>query len=306
MNCPRCSAELPDSAQSCPRCGFQVRPASFSYLPAGSPPWPTAGTQNFPYAATTGTQTIQAARPAQELASIPASKSASVSRKSTLGVPAIVALFFISILIGGGATLGILFANGRFSAAANQPTRPVIIPSPQSTAGATPSAQATQLPNPGPAQTIKLTDLGVSVQFPSDWQQVGPSPTTSNDLEVALRPQQQLGIDVRIRRDSTTTSASYSSPAQANQANLTAFSQFQGVNNFQATATGTRTVAGVQWAEQDATFTDSNNLPYNFVSISVKHSNIYYTIYFYTPNMYFTEAMQKYIQPILNSFKFLS
>ncbi|HJT57753.1 MAG TPA: hypothetical protein VJ761_14730, partial [Ktedonobacteraceae bacterium] len=61
-----------------------------------------------------------------------------------------VALFFISILIGGGATLGILFANGQFSNnASNQPTRPVNL---QTTPGAgfapTPSAgtPGSQLP----------------------------------------------------------------------------------------------------------------------------------------------------------------
>jgi len=315
MNCPRCSAELPDSASSCTRCGSpvwetgnQIRPASYTYLPAGSPPWPTTAPQGYSYMAAGSALATTTARPTQESAGIPGTSSVSAPRKSKLGIPLIIALFLASILVGGGGTLGILYANGLFSPGSpSQAASPVTLPSPQSSgAGATPSAQATQLPDPGPAQTLKLTDLGVSVQFPSDWQKVGPSPTSSNDLEVALRPQQQLGIDVRIRRDSSNTSASYSSPNQANQANLMAFSQFQGVNNLQATTTGTRTVGGAQWDEQDATFTDSNNLPYKFVSISVKHANSYYTIYFYTPNMYFTEAMQKYIQPILNSFKFLS
>ena len=305
MNCPQCSTELPDSAQSCSRCGFQVRPASFSYLPSGSPPWPATAAQGFSSMASSSA-TAQIARPMQESAGIPAARNVSTSRKSRLGIPLIIGLFLVSILVGGGATLGILYSSGRFSSDSNsQTSRPVIIPSPGS-AGATPSAQGTQLPNPGPAQTLNLSTLGVSVKFPSDWQKVGPSASSTNDLEVALRPQQQLGIDLHIRRDSATTSASYSTVIQANRANLTAFGQFQGVNNLRSTAAGQRSVGGVQWGEQDATFTDSNNLPYNFVSISAKHNNLYYTIYFYMPNQYFTEAMQKYIQPILNSFKFLS
>ncbi|HEX6481831.1 MAG TPA: hypothetical protein VF043_23565 [Ktedonobacteraceae bacterium] len=305
MNCPRCSTELPDSAQSCSRCGFQVRPSSFSYLPAGSPPWPTTAAQGFSSMASSSA-TAQTALPMQESAGVPAARNVSTSRKSTLSIPLIIGLFLISILVGGGATLGILYSSGRFPSDSNgQTSRPVILPSPGS-AGATPTPQGTQLPNPGPAQTLKLADLGVSVKFPSDWQKVGPSPTPTNDLEVALRPQQQLGIDLHIRRDSATTSAGFRSVTQANQANLTAFSQFQGVNNLQATSTGQRSVGGAQWGEQDATFTDSNNLPYKFVSISAKHNNVYYTIYFYMPNQYFTEGMQKYIQPILDSFKFLS
>lgn len=306
MNCPRCSAELPDSAQSCSRCGFQVRPASFSYLPAGSPPWPMTASEGLSYMARSNAPGTQTTWPMQEPTDAPAAKSVSPSKKSTLGIPFIIALFFVSILVGGGGTLGILYTNGRFSTDNNsQPSRPVIVPSPGS-AGATPTPQGTQLPNPGPTQTLKLSDLGVSLKFPSNWQKVGPSPTSTNDLEVALRPQQQIGIDLHIRRDSATTSASYSNATQANQANLTAFSQFQGVNNLQPTSTGQRSVGGMQWGEQDATFTDSNNLPYNFVSMSAKHKNLYYTIYFYSPNQYFTEAMHKYIQPILDSFKFLS
>ncbi|MBE3562074.1 MAG: zinc ribbon domain-containing protein, partial [Ktedonobacteraceae bacterium] len=44
MRCPRCEAEIPDSATFCNRCGFSTRQgavAAFSYLPAGTPAWPT-------------------------------------------------------------------------------------------------------------------------------------------------------------------------------------------------------------------------------------------------------------------------
>lgn len=312
MNCPQCKAVLPDSATFCTRCGTSIRPGSFSfsYLPAGAPPWPTTVPPPSFFAVGTPAATPSAQVPAQSVG-IPDTVKASKPRRSTTSALVLVALLVLSPLLGIGAAFGILLANGQFSSGSSATKVSLRPQAPSSTAqpgGATPTGTTAgdQLPTPASFQTINIPDLGISVKYPSDWQKLGPTQTSADVTEVALRPQQQIGIDVRIKRISTGASASIASAAAANQANLAAFGRFQGVNNLQATTTEQRTIAGVQWAEQDATFSDPNNLPYDLASISVLHNKFYYTIYFYSPDMYYQEALQKYIQPILDSFQFLS
>jgi len=232
-------------------------------------------------------------------------------RRSARNTFLIVGVLLLSALIGGGASLGILWANGQlFPNNAAQTAVRVTVPTPSASpapaASATPTQQANQLPTPSSFQTIKMATLGVSVKSPSDWQQVGPQPTSSNDMEVALVPPQQIGIAVFIKRISASNSASLKTPAAANQQNITEFSSVSGVNNLQPTATSQPTIAGMAWSEQDATFTSDQGDNYHYSTIAVQHNKLYYTISFYIPDIYHDEAVQKYIQPILNSFQFLS
>ncbi len=311
MNCPRCSAELPDSALSCARCGFQVRPASFSYVPAGSPPWPTTMPQSFSYVTGAGSQTTQTAQPMQQTTNIPAAKSASASRKSTLGIPSIIALFFISILVGGGATLGILFTSGRFpSNANNQPSRPVTL---QQTPGAgfapTPSAgtPGSQLPTPTSFLAINSSDLGVSLKYPGGWIAGSAQKSTAGNTSIEIHPQ-QLPIDFIVGRLSATNSAQFASTSDINQANLAQIQGAQGISNFQIVQPSSpkRSIGGAQWDEQDATFSNQSNVTLHFTTITVQHNKLYYSMLFFVPDTNYTEAIQKYFQPMFDSFKFLS
>jgi hypothetical protein len=43
-----------------------------------------------------------------------------------------------------------------------------------------------------------------------------------------------------------------------------------------------------------------------FITISVQHKKLYYTIVLLIPNIYYDEAMQKYIQPMFDSLQFLA
>jgi hypothetical protein len=318
MNCPRCSAELPDSATFCQKCGSSLRPNSFSYLPAGTPNWPTTipaeitgALSPFVRSATTPTSlTTQPLQPG-EAAHFPAAQGQVKPRKSPRSTLLMFGVLLLSALIGGGMSLGILWANGQLFPNNSARTAPlVIVPSPTAPSATSPTPTATQqgnqLPTPASFQTKTITNLGVSVKFPSDWQQIGPQPTSANDLEVALVPPQQLGIALFIKRISASNSASLANPAAANQQNLTAFSNVQGVNNLHSTATSQPTIAGVSWIEQDASFTSDQGDNYHFSTIAVQHNKLYYMIYFYTPDVYHDEALQKYIQPMLTSFKFLS
>lgn len=307
MNCPRCNTELPDSAIFCVKCGSTMRPASFSYLPAGVPDWPTTVPQNLPPGAGSDVRPAQFVQQ-EERPSV--ANSAVAPKKSKLGIPVVIGLLLLSILIGGGLTFGILYANGQQLSFGPQPTQPPVqlpTPGPSSTPGtSTPATQGTQLPTPTAFQTITSTDLGISLKYPSDWQKTGPAQTQSSNIEVSLRPAQQLGMEVRIRRFSTSNSASIASTASANQANLTAFSQFQGVTNLQPTTNSQPTIGGVQWDEQDAKFTGPNNVQYDFATMAVKHNNLYFVIFLYSPDMFYKEAAQKYFQPMFDSLKFLS
>ncbi len=307
MNCPRCNTELPDSAIFCVKCGSTIHPASFSYLPAGVPAWPTNVPQNLPYSA--GSE-LRPAQIVQQEASATVADREVAPKKSRLGIPAIIGLFVLSILIGGGLTLGILYANGQQLSFGPQPAQaPVQLPTPgpsSTSSPLTPTAQGNQLPTPTAFQTLTSSDLGISLKYPSDWQKTGPTQTQNSNVEFSVRPQQQLGMEVRIQRFSVSNSASIASPTSANQASMTAFGQFQGVTNLQPTTSSQPTIGGVQWDEQDAKFTGPNNVQYDFATLAVKHNNRYFVMFLYSPDMFYKEAAQKYFQPMFNSFKFLS
>lgn len=114
MTCPQCNADLPDSTAFCPRCGSSIRPATFSYLPAGAPPWP-ASVPRMPLYRDGST-----AEGAQEDANLSADKIASKPRRPLSSILLVIALLILVPLVGVGATLGTLWANGQFSA---NPTR---------------------------------------------------------------------------------------------------------------------------------------------------------------------------------------
>src|SRR5947209_10107600 len=229
MTCPRCSADLPDSATFCHKCGSSLRANSFSYLPADTPTWPTTIPQNTSYMAGTSSPLARATTtsplitqpiPQGEGESLPAAQRQTKPKRSARGILLIVGVLLLSALIGGGASLGILWANGQlFPGNTAQATVRVTVPTPSASPGAstTPTQQANQLPTPTSFQTLKITGLGVSVKSPSDWQQIGPQATSSNDMEVALVPPQQIGIAVFIKRISASNSASPKNPAAANQ-----------------------------------------------------------------------------------------
>src|SRR5260370_10532633 len=244
MNCLRCNTELPDTATYCVQCGATSRPASFSYLPEGTPQWPTSAPKNFSYMQETN---VQPASSAYVEGTVSHLKTAA-PKKSSLSFPVIIGLFLLSILVGGGATLGILAANGTqlFGTPPTQPAVRLPTPSASSTPGASSPPHRNQLPPPTSFQSITLTGLGISLKYPSDWQKSGPTTTQTNDLEVRLVPSQQLGMEFRIIRFSTIDSTSIANPNAANQSSLQAFSQFQGVTNLTPTTIAQPTIGVLQ------------------------------------------------------------
>jgi hypothetical protein len=308
MNCPRCNTELPDSAIFCVQCGSTIHPASFSYLPKGVPAWPTEPLKSTQYRSEAPSDPAQYV--AQGEANSVVSSNAASPKKPGLGIPAIIGLFILSILIGGGLTFGILYLNGQRLSIGPQPTlKPLQLPtrSASSTPGSvTPTPQGNQLPTPTAFQSTTSKELGISLQFPSDWVQDPAQTTASGNKSVSFHPQQNLPVTMYIARLSSSVSVQVTDTSEVNQANIQGFGSNYNLLNFKA-LTNTpqhRLIGGINWDEQDATYNTSSGVLIHVVSISVKHNAIYYNILYFAPDSVYDEAFQKYYSQMLNSFKF--
>ena len=301
MNCPQCNAELPDSSAFCLQCGSSTQQTAFSYLPAGTPAWPTTVPQlSFPKTGTT-TQAID------EIETHAPAKLAPKPRRSARSILAIVAILILTPLIGIGATLGILWANGQFPVNATQGSLHLQI-RPTAGASSTPAVASNQLPTPTSFHTAKSSEVGVIVKYPADWVAEAPQQSTAGNVSINFHPQQQLPVDFSIGRLSSKNSASVTGTDVVNQANIQGFGTDQNLQNLQLLTNTPQhaKIGGVSWDEQDATFTDSTGNLIHVVSISVQHNKLYYNIFYFAPSALYDEAVQKYYSQMLASFQFQS
>jgi hypothetical protein len=287
MRCSRCETELPDSATVCSRCGTptqtSVTPSGFSYLPLGAPPWPTTVPQ----------QLMQPTASIATAAALPAPPA----RRPLSKVLLTIAVLILIPLLGAGITFASLYAQGKIgnSAAATQQQA---IP--------TPTAQARTGPLPTPTSFKQISDknLNVSLKYPSDWT----ADAIASDASTVQQHiySQQVGISFYFVHIEPSQSSQFTGASDVNQANLASL-QAQGANIQVVSAQNPQPqFAGTTWTEMDGTFPDSDGNTIHVISISVKHNGAYYTILSLIPQTYFTEASQKYIQPMLDSVKFLS
>ena len=310
MTCPQCHAELSDSATFCQSCGTAVRSATFSYLPAGTPAWPTVAPV-VPRFIEGSSYYVpgQSLPPAEPLSEAPLAPK---PRRSTSSILFIVALFLLAPLIGVGLTLGILWSNRELPTNTTQAAIHIPpsgqTPSPSNSLTPTSTVQSDQLPTPTSFQAANSPQVGIMLKYPSDWVADAPSTTTSGNVSVNFHPQQQLPVDLLVGRLSPSNSASVTGTSEINQANLQAFGSGQNLTNMQILTTTplTSNVGGTSWDEQDATFLTSSQVSIHVVSISVKHNTNYYTIFYFAPTSVFDEAVQKYYSQMLSSFQFLS
>ena len=322
MKCARCSNELSDSSTFCPRCGFnqqqnlnytspesytgtgRERSSSFSYLPAGAPPWPTSVPQNVPG--------IVAPIPQGQQPIIPTRiKADGKPGRTARGIISVIAVIVLAPIIG----ILIVFATvGRpaSSTAAPAKTSNSSSSSQQSAATPVPSTPAPAstgnqpLPTPTSFKTAKDTNVNISLQYPSNWTQGSPKQTTTaTSLNIASQDQ---SISFFVTHFNDSASTNITNADQLNQSNIQQLTQFQDVHNLQniQASNNQPSIAGAKWIEKDAIFLDSTNTKTRFSTISVQHGKSYYVIYFFVPDGVYTEAMQKYISPMLNSIKFLS
>jgi hypothetical protein len=310
MKCSRCAAELPDSSVFCSMCGAanpssQLTTSSFSYLPAGAPPWPASVPGRYSYGA-------GSPAPVQPITPhLPEKSGRSVART----VMTFALILLITLLVGVGGTLGVLASQGHFSPQAPAAAKKVVVPQTQNTpaTSATPapttSAQTNQLPDPTSFKLTSVKDVNAALEYPSNWVQDALQKTTDgNSLGIHSPQAQQLGISFFLMRFSTSTSDTITSPDQINQSNIQQFSTLTGVSNMQTLPSNgsAPTIGGTSWMELDASFTNANSVKLDLTSISVEHNKLYYNIVVVAPDAYYTEAMQKYIQHMFTTFKFLS
>ena len=299
MNCSQCAAELPASATYCTRCGATIgsgalTSSTFSYLPAGAPPWPGTPPARTGYAA-------DAPLSASSAAVVPVSKP----KRSTRSIVATVGLVVLVPLLGIGLTLGVLASQGLFPPrAASGQAGNTIVKQP----AATPTAQDNTLPVPNSFKTTNSKDVNVSLQYPDDWVAENPQKSSnSTSLAIHTPQQQQAGIVFFVARYTDAISASITSPDEINQANVSGIGQNNSNVQIVNSPSGQPTIGKTKWKEEDITYMDSNSSTKDhFVTISALHNKVYYNIVLLMPDQYYNEAMQKYIQHMLDSFQFLS
>src|SRR5438270_13015816 len=93
MTCPQCSADLPDSATFCLKCGSNIRPVTFSYLPAGVPTWPTTIPERPFYGRVSTDQALQGGE------HVAAAKIMPNPRRSARSILGIIALLILSPVV---------------------------------------------------------------------------------------------------------------------------------------------------------------------------------------------------------------
>lgn len=297
MNCSRCATELADNATFCPKCGLSTTPSlarSFSYLPPGTPPWPSSVPAQIPYVVDSKAAPLTVAPPTK------------TEGKGSSRVLAGVAVLLLVPLLGAFATFGILYANGKVGA--TQKTTKTSV-----TSTAIPSISQTPsnvLPAPTSFANTTTSDNSttqMSLKYPTDWKK--QTMTQSSSFSGIDVYSQQIGIEMQIGHYVSALTAQVENAAQLNQEVIQSlpnnYSSVQPVTPTNATPT----IANVLWDESDATFIDpqiSSTAVQHFTIITTKHNNLYYRITIFAPNGIYQEAIQKYIQPILDSVQFLS
>jgi hypothetical protein len=229
-------------------------------------------------------------------------------RKRSLSIPAMLLLFFIAILVGGGVTFGLL----QLGKEPGQPPRPVTLNvTPAATTGAgqvSPTPTTTdQLPTPSTYVNASSANVGLSFKYPSNWT-LEPAQSTAQSNYLDLHPTTFSGFLLQIERFTPSGSTSFKSTGDVNTNNIEQIKSGSGLTNFQDVQPPSpqQKVAGVEWDEQDITFDNSDGVTFYFVTIAVNYKNLYYDIVYFAPQSVFSEAIQKYYQPMLSSLQFLT
>jgi hypothetical protein len=220
----------------------------------------------------------------------------------------ILAIVILTPLVGAGITLATLYSQGQFS----HPTHAPITSSPhtqqaQATPVATPAAQSSSLPSPSSFKKTSSSDLNVALQYPSNWTlEAAQKGAEANSINI--HSTQTILMAFQVIRFSPALSSQFTSADNVDQANLSQIQSSQGIHNLQvATASNSQpSIGGSTWAQEEATFTDDTGTKYHIVITSVQHNKVYYAIVAYAPDSYYNDALKKYIQPMFDSFQFLS
>jgi len=231
--------------------------------------------------------------------------------RSLSSVVMTVVLILLIPIIGTGATLGILATQGLFpprTAPASKVIVPQVTPTPASS-----SSQGTQLPNPSSFKPTSDKNVNVSLEYPAEWVQDPTQTGSDGSLTLTFHPPSATAVNIMfyVFHFSSATSAKFSSASAINQVQLSSLGQQSGIANLQPVAptTTTPTIAGTSWTPAQVTFTDNtnnNNIKTDLSLMSVQHNNVYYSLVVISPDSYYNEAVQKYIDHMYTTFQFLS
>ncbi|GCF10202.1 zinc-ribbon domain-containing protein [Dictyobacter arantiisoli] len=302
MKCSQCSTELRENTAFCPRCGTRTQTSqisTFSYLPPGAPPWPTAPPVTRPSIIEANTVDPPGNGP------LKTRQRDSKARKAGRGWIATIAVLVLAPVLGVLIALATLYSNGQLT---NTPARAVNTNTTRAQTRATPKPSQSQntLPIPTSFKTAKDPTINVSLQYPADWTAGAPQKSTTS-TSMAFTSQNQIGIQVYLTHFASSVTSSIPDTATLNQAHMQNLNQ-QGFQNIQTVQTSNAqpSIGGEKWSQNEATVLDTNNNKYHFTIISVNHKKSYYSIAVFMPDDIYREATQKYLQPMFNSFKFLS
>jgi hypothetical protein len=213
-------------------------------------------------------------------------------------------LLVLTPVVGALFTLGTLYAKGQWGNTNTVAQPAVQIPAATAVVTPTPSVDTNQLPTPTAFKQTINADVNVSFKYPADWLPDAPKKSTET-TSLSVHSSQQLNIIFIVQRLSDSTSLSIPSADAINQqvfSNIS--SNYQNTQSVPA-PTDQPLVGGVNWLERDATFMDSGN-KIHLATLSVQHNKNYYNIVVFMPDLYYNEALHKYIDPILSSLRFLS
>jgi len=233
------------------------------------------------------------------------------TRRSSLArrIIGIVLILLITPALGILSTIGVFtIQQGRFPPhSQGSPSSPWHLPGTSGNANQFSGGSAGILPPPTDFKFTSDASMNISVRCPSDWT-VGPADQSGNP-DITEFPIIQPGHLVRmyIARFSSTASSQIAGPDDLNNALIGQMSQSQQFSNFTTvkSPSANPTIGSDQWMEQDATYMGPDHTMSHFSTITVLHNHQnYYNINFVVPQSLYERAMQVYIQPILNSFKF--
>jgi hypothetical protein len=292
MICSRCTTELPATATTCPQCGLSIpwsQSTTFSYLSPGTPPWPIRVPEKLPdfVEAKANESFVEGAKLDVKVRTRP--------RVVARRVVSVMLALLITPIVGVLATLGVLALQGQFA------------PHPHMSLSHLPSSMTsgTTLPPPSVFKFTSDGAMNISVQCPGDWT-VGPSDQSGDPIQFPIIQPNHL-VRLYIARFSIPLSSQIAGPDEINSQFIGQMAQqFTGVKTVMP-PNAEPMIGNDQWTEQDATFLDLNNTQDHFTTITVFHDHqSYYNINFVVPQSLYQQAMQQDIQPIFNSFKFLS
>jgi hypothetical protein len=219
-------------------------------------------------------------------------------------------IIVLTPLVGAGITLASLYSQGQLGASASASHAHVILPQAQSTPAATPTAQSSTqqstLPTPPSFKKTSSTDLNVAFQYPSNWQMGSLQKDTDGTNSITIQSTQYSLMGFQIVRFSSNTSSQFSSADNVDLAALASVQQNLQSTNASQPINSQPSIGGTKWTQEEAVLADSNGAKYHIIASSVMHNKVYYAIVASAPDTYYNDALQKYIQPMYDSFQFLT